>query len=65
MIHGTARNPFAQYDCAETRAREAFAAHKALLEIERMRPELRENPAWTVLRQDAFENFSIAFEALS
>lgn len=51
-----------RYD--EKRATDAFAAHKALIECERMRPELRHNPAWTVLRQDAFENFTLAFEAI-
>lgn len=52
------------YRIDERRAHDAFAAHKALLECERMRPALRHNPAWTVLRQDAFENFFLAFEAL-
>ncbi len=52
------------YRIDETRATDAFEAHKALLECERMRPALRHNPAWTVLRQDAFENFALAFEAM-
>ncbi len=44
------------------RANNAYEAHCALLKAERDNPELRRNPAWTVLRQDAFENFALAFE---
>lgn len=39
----------------------AFAAHTTLLAAERANPALADNPFWTVLRQDAFENFMIAF----
>ncbi len=46
----------------ETRAAHAYEAHCALLFIERINPGLRDNPAWTVLRQDAYENFELAFE---
>ena len=46
------------------RAQNAFEAHIALLRAERDHPELRRNPAWTVLRQDAFENFALAFEVV-
>lgn len=46
----------------EARAAEAFEAHCALLLLERINPALRDNPAWTVLRQDAYENFELAFE---
>lgn len=48
-----------QYD--ERRASEAFAAHTALLKAERENPALGKNPAWIILRQDAFEMFSRAF----
>lgn len=44
------------------RAENAFAAHCALLATEAVRPDLRDNPAWVVLRQDAYENFALAFE---
>lgn len=51
--------PVIRYD--EQRAADAFEAHCALLLCERVNPKLRDNPAWTVLRQDAFENFELAF----
>jgi hypothetical protein len=41
----------------------AWSVHAALLRAERSNPALAENPFWTVLRQDAFENFMIAFGA--
>jgi hypothetical protein len=44
------------------RADNAFHAHCALLATEAMQPDLRDNPAWVVLRQDAYENFVLAFE---
>lgn len=44
------------------RADNAFEAHSALIAAEIMRPALRDNPAWVVLRQDAYENFALAFE---
>ena len=46
----------------ERRAADAFAAHQALVQKEMQHPELAENPAWQVLRADAFENFVLAFE---
>lgn len=48
--------------CAAEKADLAFQAHSALLKAERERPELRKNPFWTMLRQDAFERFAEAFE---
>lgn len=44
------------------RAANAFAVHQALLKAERADPTLQDNPAWTVLRQDAYANFELAFE---
>lgn len=41
----------------------AFAVHTTLLTAERVNPALADNPFWTVLRQDAYENFMIAFGA--
>jgi hypothetical protein len=49
------------YRFDETRARDAYEAHIALLDQERRFPKLRDNPAWTVLRADAYENFALAF----
>ncbi len=51
--------PVIRYD--EQRAAHAFQAHCALLLLEQINPKLRDNPAWTVLRQDAYENFELAF----
>ena len=48
----------------ERRATEAFEAHRAMLLHERHNPSLADNPAWIALRQDAFEQFALAFEAL-
>lgn len=48
--------------CDATKADQAFAAHRALLVIEARQPELRDNPVWTMLRQDAFERFALAFQ---
>ena len=44
------------------RADDALAAHAALLRAELADPTLRANPCWTVLRQDAFEQWAKAFE---
>lgn len=47
--------------CDERRASDAYNAHIALLMAENSDPTLKDNPFWTVLRQDAFEAFSNAF----
>lgn len=47
------------------KASDAYAVHSALLRAERANPELRENPQWTILRQDAFERFSEAFKVIA
>lgn len=44
------------------RAEQAFAVHANLLGLEELRPELKHNPFWTMIRQDAYERFSLAFE---
>lgn len=49
----------------ERKAREAFDVHAALLKAERADPALRNNPHWTILRQDAFETFCAAFRVLT
>jgi len=46
-----------------TRAAQAYDVHAALLRIEQAHPELRGNPFWIMLKQDAYERFHIAFEA--
>ena len=43
-------------------AAECFAAHQALVQTERANPALRSNPHWVMLRQDAYERFSLAYE---
>jgi hypothetical protein len=48
--------------CDAVRADNAFRAHKALLHAERDNPKLKDNPHWTLLRQEAFERFAEAFE---
>lgn len=45
----------------EQRAKEAYEAHIALLDQERRIPSLKNNPAWQMLRQDAYEAFALAF----
>lgn len=44
------------------RAEQAFAVHAGLLGLEELRPELKHNPYWTMLRQDAYERFAVAFD---
>lgn len=44
------------------RAELAFATHTALVKMEAADPTLRDNPYWTMLRQDAWEQFWIAFD---
>lgn len=46
---------------SEQAAADAFAAHAALIRAERDNPGLSKNPAWTMLRQDAYERFALAF----
>ncbi len=45
----------------EKRATEAWEAHQALLLTQAANPALACNPAWTVLRDDAYENFALSF----
>jgi len=44
------------------RASLAFDVHSALLRIEAEYPDLKDNPFWIMLKQDAYERFHIAFE---
>lgn len=48
----------------ERQAHDACKVHFALLKAERDDPELRDNPQWTVTRQDAYERFCAAFAVL-
>lgn len=56
---GQSKIPTYRFD--EARARDAYDAHIALLDAEQRYPELKGNPAWQILRADAFENFALAF----
>jgi hypothetical protein len=56
---GTQQIPVISYD--ERRAADAYQAHVALIDQERRYPSLKGNPAWQVLRDDALENFTLAF----
>lgn len=47
--------------CAAEVADNAFRAHMALVTAERDNPDLRHNPHWTMLRQDALDRFCDAF----
>jgi hypothetical protein len=51
--------------CDERKAADAYLAHIALLKAERDDPALKNNPVWTLLRQDAYEHFVRAYEVLS
>ncbi len=56
---GTQPIPVIRFD--EQRAEDAYRAHIALLDQERRHPSLKKNPAWQMLRQDAYEAFALAF----
>ena len=56
---GAQQIPVIRFD--EQRANDAYLAHIALLDQERRHPSLKKNPAWQVLRADAYENFALAF----
>lgn len=53
--------PIPTYAFNEGKAKDAYAVHTALLDQERRFPELKENPAWQIVRQDAYEAFALAF----
>lgn len=52
--------PVVAYD--ERKARDAYQVHAALLTAENRDARLKQNPQWTMLRQDAYEAFCRAFE---
>lgn len=52
--------PVIQYD--HIAAARAFEVHAALVKAQRDNPRLADNPIWTMMKQDAFERFSLAFE---
>lgn len=58
-LGGTQPIPVIRFD--ERRAADAYEAHIALLDQEKRFPKLKQNPAWRVLRDDAYENFALAF----
>jgi hypothetical protein len=58
-LRGMQPIPVIRFD--ERRATQAYEAHIALLDQEQRFPTLKENPAWQVLRADAYENFALAF----
>lgn len=41
----------------------AWQAYAAIMRCETRRPDLKENPFWTMLRHDAYERFVIEFES--
>jgi Fe-S cluster biosynthesis and repair protein YggX len=45
----------------EKQAIDAFQAHQAMLITELRWPHLADNPAWRILREDAFAQFHFAF----
>lgn len=49
----------------ERKAMDAYDAHRAVLMAEQKDPALRQNPFWTMIRQDAFEQFARAFSVIS
>lgn len=51
--------PVIRFD--ERKATLAYEAHIALLDQEQRFPTLKDNPAWKLLRADAYEQFAIAF----
>lgn len=56
---GTQPIPTFRFD--EGAAKDAYAVHTALLDQERRFPALKDNPAWLIVRQDAYEAFALAF----
>jgi len=51
--------PINQYDLMM--AQFAFEAHSELLRLMISKPELRDNPVWTMLRQEAYEMLETTF----
>lgn len=45
----------------EGHAARAYEVHAALIRAERDAPWLKQNPLWTMHRQDAYEMFALAF----
>lgn len=48
--------------CNARLADAAFAVHAALVKAEARDRRLRHNPLWTIMRQDAYERFALAFQ---
>lgn len=46
---------------SESKMAFAFNAHAALVRAEKQDPHLKDNPFWTMLRQDAYERFHFVF----
>lgn len=51
--------PLITYD--EAKAGQAYLAYIAILAQQKADPSLVENPAWTILRQEAYATFHQAF----
>jgi hypothetical protein len=49
----------------QDRANDAWIAHTAMLSVEALRPDLKDNPAWIALRQTAYANFERAFQEVT
>lgn len=47
--------------CAAEKADQAYKVHCELVKLEQEHPELKDNPCWTIQRQDAYERFASAF----
>lgn len=58
---GPGAQPIPTFRFDEQKAKDAYAVHTALIDQERRFPELKENPAWQIVRQDAYEAFTLAF----
>ena len=55
-------NDLAKHDRAR-KAEQAFAVHSAMHKAMAADPSLRKNPLWNELRQRAYQEFTVAFEA--
>ena len=53
----------AHFNQSEIKLQHAWNAYAALRSLEMGVPDLRDNPAWQIIIQEAFEQFHNAFEA--
>ncbi|WP_103729002.1 hypothetical protein [Novosphingobium sp. HII-3] len=52
------------YSFDERKARAAWDAHSELMRAMIRNPNLRDNPVWSMLRQDAYEHLCEAFGSI-